>query len=66
MENQLENKIAVVTGASVGIGACISKILANSGMLVIGLARRENLINELNSEITNKNGKIIGRKMQYN
>lgn len=37
-------KVAVVTGASSGIGAAISVALANSGMIVIGLARRESKV----------------------
>lgn len=39
MENYV-NKIAIVTGASSGIGAGLSKELAKRGCIVIGLARR--------------------------
>lgn len=35
-----EGKIALVTGSSGGIGADLAVALANSGMIVIGLARR--------------------------
>jgi NADP+-dependent farnesol dehydrogenase len=45
------NRLAVVTGASVGIGAAIVIELAKAGMIVIGLARRPEKIEALKSEI---------------
>lgn len=39
-----KGKIALVTGASAGIGANITLTLANFGMTVIGLGRRDNAI----------------------
>lgn len=36
--------MALVTGASVGIGANLTKALANSGMTVVGLGRRVDAI----------------------
>ena len=39
-----KNRVALVTGASVGIGAAVSKGLVQHGMTVIGCARNmENL-----------------------
>lgn len=38
--NKYVNKVAIVTGASSGIGAGLSKELAKRGCIVIGLAGR--------------------------
>lgn len=45
-------KVAVVTGASAGIGAAISVDLIKSGMIVIGLARREDKILALKEQLS--------------
>lgn len=42
-----EGKVAVVTGASQGIGAAIAKQLAMSGMIVCGLAKRKDKVEAL-------------------
>ncbi|XP_057319400.1 farnesol dehydrogenase-like [Microplitis mediator] len=42
-------KLAVVTGASSGIGAAIAKALATNGLNVLGLARREDKLKELSN-----------------
>lgn len=51
-------KIAVVTGASAGIGAAIVSDLAKAGIHVIGLARRIEKIDELIKSLGLTNGKM--------
>uniref|UniRef100_A0A0A1XSG5 Dehydrogenase/reductase SDR family member 11 n=1 Tax=Zeugodacus cucurbitae TaxID=28588 RepID=A0A0A1XSG5_ZEUCU len=45
------NRIAVVTGASSGIGAAVVKYLANNGMVTVGLARRKERVEGLRDEV---------------
>lgn len=52
-----KNKIAVVTGASSGIGAATAKKLADEGLLVILVARRLERLKDLAEEILQKGGK---------
>lgn len=44
-------KVAIVTGASAGIGAAIALDLARAGVIVVGLARRQERINELRQQL---------------
>jgi NADP+-dependent farnesol dehydrogenase len=45
-----KGKVAIVTGASAGIGACIVENLLQAGMKVIGLARRGKLLEEISAQ----------------
>lgn len=47
----LSGKIAIVTGASSGIGADFSRRLVERGVMVYGIARREEKLNELKSNL---------------
>jgi 3-oxoacyl-[acyl-carrier protein] reductase len=47
----LENKVAVVTGASQGIGRAIAHVLAEDGATVVALARQAEKLNTLRTEI---------------
>ncbi|CAB3363921.1 Hypothetical predicted protein [Cloeon dipterum] len=42
-----QGRVAIVTGASAGIGAAIVKLLAENGMKVVGFARRKERVEEL-------------------
>lgn len=48
---KLKNKIAVVTGASAGLGAAIAKALTKKGTTVYGLARNTEKLNHLKEEL---------------
>jgi len=48
--NRLKNRIAMVTGASSGIGRATARLFANEGATVIALARRQNRLDELHRE----------------
>ena len=51
MELELRGKTALVTGASMGIGRGIAKALAKEGVRLAVVARRRNLLEELEKEI---------------
>lgn len=47
----IQNKIAIVTGASSGLGSAISKTLVDAGATVFGLARNTNALQEVKKDI---------------
>src|SRR6202008_2718628 len=58
--SKLKNKVAVVTGASKGIGAGIAKALAAEGAsVVVNYASSKDGADRVVKEITNKGGKAI-------
>ncbi|MEO1258682.1 MAG: glucose 1-dehydrogenase [Bacteroidota bacterium] len=56
MQFNLNNKIVIVTGASKGIGAGISKEMAKAGASVMLCARSTGQMNDLKNEIEKENG----------
>ncbi len=60
MADKLDAKVAVVTGASSGIGEATVRALAAEGAAVVAGARRKERLDELVEEVTQSGGKAIG------
>ena len=58
MEQELEGKVAIITGGSEGIGFGIARSLAERGALVYLTARRLKELNLAKSSIEENNGKV--------
>ncbi|XP_068911465.1 farnesol dehydrogenase-like isoform X1 [Tenebrio molitor] len=56
-------KVAIVTGASAGIGAAIAEQLVKEGLQVVGFARRSERVEELSKKLQNKKGKLHAVKV---
>ena len=56
MDLQLHGRTALVTGASMGIGRAIARLLAAEGVKTASVARRGALLEELAEEIVKAQG----------
>ena len=55
---KLQKKIALLTGASSGIGVVLANSLSNEGVEIIGVARSEDGLNKTKMDIEAKGGKF--------
>ena len=55
---KLKNRVALITGASSGIGAIISQSLSNEGIESVGVARSKGGLNKTKIDIEAKGGKF--------
>ena len=56
----LQGKVAIVTGASKGIGEAIARLYIQQGAKVVINSRKEDALNEIVSNINNKDNAVIG------
>lgn len=62
VDKPLDGQVAIVTGASSGIGAAVSLHLARSGAAVALVARREDKLQEVKKQIEQEGGIAIAVK----
>ena len=60
LNGRLEGKVAVVTGASTGIGRATMQMFSRAGAKVVGAARTQSTLDEAVKAITDQGGEALG------
>jgi NADP-dependent 3-hydroxy acid dehydrogenase YdfG len=63
MNNGIDNKVVIITGASSGIGEATARLLAAKGAKVVLGARREDRLEQLVEEIRSNGGEAVAQVM---
>ena len=56
---KLEGRVAIVTGASSGVGRGLAKVLAENGAKICACARRVEKLEELKAEVEGFGGEVL-------
>lgn len=56
---RVAGKVAIITGANVGIGAAVAKVLAEEGAAVVITGRRKDLLDQVVQDIQRKKGRAL-------
>ncbi len=59
--SQLEGKVAIVTGASRGIGKATADVFAREGATVIICSRKQSALDEVAAELKDRKGRVVPR-----
>lgn len=59
LEGRLEGKVAVVTGASTGIGRSAMEMFAQAGARVVGVARTQSTLDEAVQAVKDAGGEAL-------